>query len=133
VLLGNLSFVLFGRVHGRADGGQFASLFLLPEALWSIVLLPFAITGVLVAVGRGQFAVLIPAAYTVIIMLVLSWLHGDEWSTYRFRNLYWPVLLIFVAGGMTWAYEWWRTRRHARRPDPSRAEHAARTPGAAHP
>ena len=98
-----MAFVLFGRVHARADGGQFASLFLLPEALWSFLLLPLAVAGVLVAIRRGHLAVLIPAAYVAAIMAVLTWLRGEEWSTYRFRNLYWPVLLILVAGGISWA------------------------------
>jgi hypothetical protein len=126
-LLGNAAFVLFGRVHARPDGGQFASVFLLPEALWSILLLPLAAAGVLVAIRRGQFAVLIPAAYTGAIMAVLSWLHGDDWATYRFRNLYWPMLLVLVAGGLTWVYEWWRTRRRA-----GSAPRAMGIPGSAH-
>lgn len=113
VLIGNASFILFGRVHARADGGQFASVFLLPEALWSVLLFPLALVGVLVAVRRGNLAVLIPAAYVGAIMAVLSWLRGEDWSTYRFRNLYWPVLLILVAGGITWTYEWWIAHRQA--------------------
>ena len=111
--LGNASFILFGRVHARADGGQYASLFLLPEALWSFLLFPLAVAGVLVAIRRGHLAVLIPAAYVGAIMAILIWLRGEDWSTYRFRNLYWPVLLILVAGGISWAYEWWGTHRRA--------------------
>jgi hypothetical protein len=129
--LRNVSFVLFGRVHARPDGGRVASLFLLPEALWSVLLLPLAIAGVLVALGRRNLAVLIPAAYVGAIIVVISWLHGDEWSTYRFRNLYWPVLLVLVSGGITWTYEWWGTRRRAPGSIP-RAERAPGTPGEAH-
>jgi hypothetical protein len=109
-----LRFVLFGRVRARSDGGQFSSVFLLPEALWSVLLIPLAAVGILAGLRRGQLAVLIPAAYIGAIMALFTWLHGEEWTTYRFRNLYWPVLLILVAGGITWVYEWWAARRLTR-------------------
>jgi hypothetical protein len=119
-LLHNLRFVLFGRVRARPDGGQFASLFLLPEARWSILLIPLAVGGVLVGIRRGQLAVLMAAAYVGAIMALFTWVHGEEWTTYRFRNLYWPVLLILAAGGISWAVEWLRAR-------PGRATTLART------
>ena len=125
-LAGNLMFVLFGRVRARSDGGQFASVFLLPEALWSVLLIPLAIAGLVVAVRRGQLAVLIPAAYVAAIMALFTWVHGEEWTTYRFRNLYWPELLVLVAGGVSWAYEW----RAARRPQAS-VSHTGHAPGTA--
>jgi hypothetical protein len=85
-----------------------------------------------VGIRRGQFAVLIPAAYVGAIMALFTWLHGEEWTTYRFRNLYWPVLLIFVAGGLSWAYDWWAARRRNDGLASRRAESATRTPGTAH-
>jgi hypothetical protein len=124
-VLHNLSFVLFGRVRARPDGGQFAAWFLLPEALWSFLLIPLAVAGVVVAIRRGDLAVLIPAGYVGAIMALFTWLHGEEWTTYRLRNLYWPVLLILVAGGISWTYEWWRAHRRtsdsltAQTPDPA--------------
>ncbi|MEO6237505.1 MAG: hypothetical protein ABIQ52_10950 [Vicinamibacterales bacterium] len=128
-LAGNLMFVLFGRVRARVDGGQFASVFLLPEALWSVLLIPLAVAGFVVAVRRGQLAVLIPAAYVAAIMALFTWVHGEEWTTYRFRNLYWPELLVLVAGGVTWAYEWWAARRS--QAAVSHTGHAPGTAGAA--
>jgi hypothetical protein len=104
-LRNNVSFILFGRVRAHADGGQYAARFLLPEALWSVLLLPLAVAGVVRALRQGQTAVLIPAAHVVGVMALFAWLHGDEWTTYRFRNVYWPVLLIFAAGGLSWSYE----------------------------
>ncbi|MEO8077440.1 MAG: hypothetical protein ABI818_14010 [Acidobacteriota bacterium] len=131
-LLRNLRFVLFGRVSARADGGQFASLFLLPEALWSGLLLPLAAAGVFAGVRRGQLAVLIPAAYVAAIMALFTWLHGEEWTTYRFRNLYWPMLLILVAGGISWGAEWWHARSGASKSAALRTDRATSTAGTAH-
>jgi hypothetical protein len=90
-------------------------MFLLPEALWSVLLIPLAAAGFVAGIRRGQLAVLIPAAYIGAIMALFTWLHGEEWTTYRFRNLYWPVLLILVAAGITWAYEWWGAHRRTTR------------------
>jgi hypothetical protein len=64
-------------------------------------------------------------------MALFTWVHGEEWTTYRFRNLYWPVLLIFVAGGLSRTYDWWHEHRRDRLATPpprTRAEN----PGAAH-
>jgi len=110
----NIGFVLFGRVRARADGGQYASLFLLPEALWSLLLFPLAIVGVVFAVRGGQRIALVPAAYVCAIVAVLSWLRGDDWNTYRFRGLYWGVLLVFAAGGLSWLFEVARLRLRGR-------------------
>lgn len=107
----NLRFVLFGRVYARVDGGQYASKLLLPEALWSFLLLPLAVAGFISAFAAGQRVVLIPAAYISVIIAVLSWLRGDDWNTYRFRGLYWSVLLVLAAGGLAAFYRHFRRRR----------------------
>jgi hypothetical protein len=107
----NLRFVLFGRVYPRADGGQYASKLLLPEALWSFLLLPLAAAGLIAALAAGQRVALVPAAYIAVIIAVLSWLRGDDWNTYRFRGLYWSVLLVFASGGLSALYRYSRARR----------------------
>jgi hypothetical protein len=110
LMLKNLAFVLFGRVKARADGGQFASIFLLPEALWAPILFLMSALGLFLCLRAGQWSVLLPAAYIGVIMAVLTWLHGDEWNTYRFRGLYWPVLLVLAAGGLMELYDRVRAR-----------------------
>lgn len=110
LMLNNLSFVLFGRVKARADGGQFASVFLLPEALWAPILFLLSALGLFLCLRAGQWSALLPAAYIGVIMAVLTWLHGDEWNTYRFRGLYWPVLLVLAAGGLMDIYDRIRAR-----------------------
>jgi hypothetical protein len=104
-VLGNLWFVLFGRVHARPDAGQYASKLLLPESLWSFVLLPLAVGGFLLALASGRRAALVPAAYIAAIIAILTWLRGDDWNTYRFRGLYWSMLLVFAAAGVVWVID----------------------------
>jgi hypothetical protein len=110
-ILVNLAFVLFGRVHARPDAGQYASKLLLPESLASFVLVPFALGGFLLGLVSGRRAVLIPAAYTGAVMAILTWLRGDDWNTYRFRGLYWSILLVFAAAGLVWVADRIRQRR----------------------
>jgi hypothetical protein len=115
-LAGNLGFVLFGRVKALPDRGQYASKLLFPEAIGAIALLPLAAAGFLAAFAAGRRVVIVPAAYVLAIIAILSWLRGDDWNTYRFRGLYWSVLLVFAAGGMTWLYQRWSARRAAATP-----------------
>jgi len=118
--LGNLRFVLFGRVRPRPDGGQFASKFLLPEALWSYLLFPIALAGFIEALRRGRRAAWVPAAYAGALIGVLTYLRGDDWNTYRFRGLYWTVVLVFAAGALAFIYEHLSRTRQA--PPPARRE-----------
>jgi hypothetical protein len=107
----NLRFVLFGRVYARADGGQYASKLLFPEALWSFLLMPLAVGGLIAALSAGQRIVLVPAAYIAVMIAILTWLRGDDWNTYRFRGLYWSVLLVLAAGGFSLVSHYFRDRR----------------------
>jgi hypothetical protein len=109
----NLNFVLFGRVRALPDRGQYASKLLFPEAIGAVALLPLAAAGFCAAFAAGRHVVILPAAYVLAIIAILSWLRGDDWNTYRFRGLYWSVLLVFVAGGITWLYRRWSAGRTA--------------------
>lgn len=113
-ILTNLRFVLFGRVTARPDGGQYASKLLLPESLWSYALLPLAVAGLFVALAAGRTAALVPAAYIGAVIAILTWLRGDDWNTYRFRGLYWSVLIVFAAAGIVWLADRIRARQVTR-------------------
>jgi hypothetical protein len=69
------------------------------------------VAGFISALAAGQRVVLVPAAYISVIIAVLSWLRGDDWNTYRFRGLYWSVLLVLAAGGLAAFYRYFRSRR----------------------
>jgi hypothetical protein len=110
-LLSNLPSVLFGRFDSRAGVGQLMSLLLFPEWLATFLLIPLACWGLVTAVKRGRYEALLPAGFICVMMLVLAWIHGDIWTTYRFRASYWPLLLVLAAGGASVAFSAIRVSR----------------------
>ena len=99
VVLGNLPWVLFGRFDARAEVGQLMALLLLPEWLANFVVIPLACLGVCAAMRRGRREVLLPVAFAVVMILVLSWIYGDAWTIYRFRATYSSLVLMLAGGG----------------------------------
>jgi len=95
------AFVLFGRFESVGDTGKVVAIGLAPEWLLSFVLIPLAIVAVYDDVRHGRRLVLIPAVFLVGMVLLLTYIHFDPWSTIRFRSVYWPVLLVLAAEGVT--------------------------------
>ena len=103
-LLSNLPSVLFGRFESRAGVGQLMSLLLFPEWLATFFIVPLACWGLVDALQGRRYEALLPAAFIGTMILVLAWIHGDIWTTYRFRASYWPLLLVLAAGGASAAF-----------------------------
>ena len=99
-LVNALGYVAFGRFAARGDAGQVLALVLFPEWLLTFLMLPLAVVGVGRALSRGAYGACVCAGFVGALMLVLAWAHGDEWTTYRFRVIYLPILLVFTAGGL---------------------------------
>ena len=95
-----LGYVAFGRFEARGDAGRVLALLLYPEWLLTFVMLPLAVVGIARALSRGAYGAYVGAGFVGALMLVLAWAHGDEWTTYRFRVIYLPILLVFTAGGL---------------------------------
>jgi len=95
----NLPVVMFGRFESRAGVGQVMTLLLLPEWMATFAIVPLAGCGLRDAMRRRQYDVLLPAAFVCIMLLVLAWMHGDAWTTYRHRASFWPLLLVLAGGG----------------------------------
>jgi hypothetical protein len=104
----SLEFVLFGRFVARAGVGRVLEAWLFAEWVANFFLLPLAIAGTAVALKRGHLSVLVVAGFISGVVLLLAWTHGDDWTTYRFRAIYWPLLLVLSAGGAVAVFNYWR-------------------------
>jgi 4-amino-4-deoxy-L-arabinose transferase-like glycosyltransferase len=100
-LAASLLFVLFGRFEGRHGAGETLARVMWPEWLASFALAPLALLGLWRALRERHFEVLLPAAFIAIVVALLAWTHGDDWTTFRFRALYWPLYLVIAAHGVT--------------------------------
>jgi hypothetical protein len=103
--------VLFGRFVPRGDTGRVASVILTPDWLMALVLTPLALVGFIRAMWQRHYEVLVPAMFVGAMLGVLSLMAVDSWAIYRFRSIYWPLLLTLAAGGAVWVLE---TVRRAR-------------------
>jgi hypothetical protein len=95
------AFVLFGRFESEGGAGRVMALALMPEWLLSFVLVPLVIVAVYDGVWHGRPLILIPAAFLGALVLLLTYIYSEPWTTIRFRSVYWPVFLILAAGGLT--------------------------------
>jgi hypothetical protein len=43
-------------------------------------------------------------AFIAELVLVLAYTHGDDWTTFRFRMMYWPLYLMLAAAGAIQLY-----------------------------
>ena len=93
-------FVALGRFDPRGSAGRVMSLILMPEWLLGFVLWPLACAGVAAALARRETAVALPAAFVLALVGLFAWTHGDDWTTFRLRSVYWPELLVLAAGGV---------------------------------
>lgn len=92
-------FVLVGGFDARDGTGRVFELINWPEWLANFVLLPLAFWAFVNSVLRRQLLPILPAAFVAGLVLVLAYTHGDDWSTFRFRVVYWPVYLMLAAAG----------------------------------
>lgn len=102
-------FTAFGRFRPEQSVGRVLAIVLFPDWLLSLVLTPLAVWAVVEQTRTRRWGVLLPAGFVVVMLLGLAWVHGDEWTTYRLRLVYWPVLLILAGGGIAstpWL-RWW--------------------------
>jgi hypothetical protein len=95
------AFVLFGRFESEGGAGRVMALALMPEWLLSFVLVPLVIVAVYDGVWHGRPFILIPGAFLGALVLLLTYIYSEPWTTIRFRSVYWPVFLILAAGGLT--------------------------------
>jgi hypothetical protein len=94
------TFVLFGRFESAGGAGRVMAAALMPEWLLSFALIPLVLFAMYDAVRQGRLLILIPAAFLGAMILLLTYIHSEPWSTIRFRSVYWPVLLVLAAGGV---------------------------------
>jgi hypothetical protein len=94
-------FVLFGRFEPLGSAGEVMAVAFAPEWLLSFLLIPLAIVAVWHALRQHQWLIVLPAGFTAAMVLLLTYVHGEPWSTIRFRSVYWPVLLVLASGGLS--------------------------------
>ena len=99
-LVRNGWFVLFGRFEPVAGAGPVMALAMAFEWLLSFLLVPLVVFSVWYGLRNGHQLILIPAGFVTAMVLLLTYTHGDPWSTIRFRAVYWPVFLILASGGV---------------------------------
>jgi hypothetical protein len=92
--------VLAGRFESRVGAGRGVAALTWPEWLVNFALLPIVVWISVDAVRRMDVPVMIVAAFLACMVLVLTWTHGDDWSTFRFRAVYWPAYLTVAAPGI---------------------------------
>lgn len=112
-LLRSLWFVLVGRFESRTGAGRVFAAITWPEWLLNFALLPIVTWVSLSALRRRDIPVALVAAFVAGMVLLLAWTHGDDWSTFRFRAVYWPAYLTLAAPGMVHLYTVWESRRSA--------------------
>jgi hypothetical protein len=93
-------FVLFGRFEPLGGTGAVMAVALAPEWLLSFLLLPLAIVAVWGALRERDWLIVVPAGFTIAMLLLLTYIHGEPWTTIRFRSVYWPVFLVLASGGV---------------------------------
>jgi hypothetical protein len=73
------------------------------------------------SVLRRQVLPLLPIAFVAALIVILAYTHGDDWTTLRFRVMYWPMYLMLAAAGAVQLYG-----SAVRRPARIRSSSAAR-------
>lgn len=108
-LSGRALEVLLGQFRPQGESGRVVSAVLFPDWLMTLTLTPLAIAATLMTLRRRRYDVLIPAGFVAAMMGILVLMPLDSWAIYRFRAVYWPVLLTLSAGGAMWVFD--RLRR----------------------
>ena len=103
-LAARLAFVLFGRWEPRNGEGRIMSMLLRPEWLLTFLLVPLGGWSVWQALRRGFYEALLPAGFIAANILLLTWIHGDAWTTYRLKAVYWPLFLTMAAAGASFLF-----------------------------
>jgi hypothetical protein len=93
-------FVLFGRFEPVAGAGRVMAVALSFEWLLSFLLVPLVVFSVWDGLRNGHLLIVIPAGFVAAMLLLLTYTHGEPWTTIRFRAVYWPVFLILASGGV---------------------------------
>lgn len=101
----SLAFVLFGGFDSRQGAGRVLELVFWPEWLANFLLFPLALWALADTVRRRQLMPLLPIAFVAGLVLLLAYTHGDDWSTLRFRAVYWPFYLMIAAAGAVQLYQ----------------------------
>jgi hypothetical protein len=70
------------------------------EWLLSFLLVPLVVLSVWNGLRNGHLLIVIPAGFVAAMLLLLTYTHGEPWTTIRFRAVYWPVFLILASGGV---------------------------------
>jgi hypothetical protein len=95
------AFVVFGRFESDGGAGRIMALALAPEWLLSFLMVPLVVAAVWDGAWQRRPLVLIPAVFVAAMVLLLTYIHSEPWTTIRFRSVYWPVFLVLAAGGVT--------------------------------
>jgi hypothetical protein len=104
VLAKNLRFVLVGRFVANGQAGRLSEWITTPEWLLNLILLPLAVWASVKAVRHRDEVVLITGTFVVAMIALLVVTHGDDWTTYRFRTIYWPAYLVIAGVGIEELY-----------------------------
>jgi hypothetical protein len=110
-------FVLFGRFEPVAGAGPVMAVVMAFEWLLSFLLVPLVVYSVWDGLRNGHHLILIPAGFVTAMVLLLTYTHGDPWSTIRFRAVYWPVFLILASGGIAAFLRARQSTLHVGQPD----------------
>jgi 4-amino-4-deoxy-L-arabinose transferase-like glycosyltransferase len=110
-LLRSLWFVLVGGFEARTGTGRVFAAITWPEWLLNFALLPLVAWVSFSALRRRDIPVALVSVFVAGMILLLAWTYGDDWSTFRFRAVYWPAYLTLAAAGVVHLYTVWESRR----------------------
>lgn len=104
-VLRSLRFVVFGRFSSRGEAGRTMALATAPEWFINFALVPLALWAGILALRQPNRLLLVSCTFVGGMILLLAITHGDDWSTFRFRAIYWPVYLMIGAAGAVQVYQ----------------------------